>query len=255
MAQSITIPKQKSRGSVPSELSCSLLEGSASCSIFFFPLLQSVPRRSHGVLLPCKPHPQGGGCTITPESTQQWFWSASSRFLGQGTNSMWWVECCPNTSAPTRIIYAFSAVRWGLGERQKETQNFKGCKESFINRTKRKITRNQNKSSEHFSSPQLLFLFRIVFGARCGLCGAEMGFVSGRNFRISAGLCLSAVQPGQDPWAASYPFKKKKQERFSWSLFIFKCGFTAFSSGLRRCQYSKPADWFHQAWTKLPKSW
>lgn len=42
-----------------------------------------------------------------------------------------------------------------------QTQNLKGHKEIFINQTKGKIVRNQNKPSEHISL-QLFFLFSLT---------------------------------------------------------------------------------------------
>lgn len=49
-----------------------------------------------------------------------------------------------------------------IRRRAKQIQNFKGHKEIFINQTKGKILRNQNKPSEHFSSLQLFFLFSLT---------------------------------------------------------------------------------------------
>lgn len=52
---------------------------------------------------------------------------------------MGWIECWPNTSAPTKTFQFLLEVR--IRGKAKDFQNFQVYKESFINRTERRITR------------------------------------------------------------------------------------------------------------------
>lgn len=108
-----------------------------------------------------------------------------------------WVERWPNAGAPTKTIYSFSSVRSGLGERAKQAQSCKECKENFGGGWEGRV--NPRLDTRWVLRAHLVKFF---WQGDAGQCHAGLSGASRSTSRCSPGhLCppghLSGLQVGQ----------------------------------------------------------